>query len=213
MINSQLTSGRQDSRLYYMALIFSVLYLVRFVTLWEPYRDFAEFFRLLAWIFCSLTFFSSVHQYKHSHQLLIICIVLMSLLIGMNCNRLDFMYFSSTLIIGAKNIVFEDIIKVYFILGLSFCLFNVVGNQMGIIKDATFLDQSEDRMEIIDDSFLRESFGYDWCTDFASHVFLIVMSYWIYKKGVLFCLFLTNSIFFVFSISVFSVFFSMFNKL
>ena len=184
MNDNLLASERQESRLYYLALLFSVLFLVRFVTLWEPYRDLAEIFRYFAWLFCSLVLLSSLSQYKPIHRLLIISFVLLSIFVGVNCDRLEFMFYSSSLMVGAKNIKYDNIIKVYFIIGLSFCLFNIIGNQLGAIKDADYLDQS-DRLEMLDDMFLRKSFGYDWCSDFASHVFLIILSYWICKKGIL----------------------------
>ena len=173
-----------NSRLYCLALFFSTLYIIRSATLWEPFADFAEIFRYFAWLFCSLILLFSISKYNSNQHVLIICVVLLSLFVGENCNRLDFMYFSSALIIGAKDIKFESIIKFCFVLGLSFCVFNIIGNQMGVIKDANFIDLS-DRLEILDDVFLRESFGYDWCTDFASHVFLIILSYWIIRKGIL----------------------------
>ena len=94
-----------NSRLYCLALFFSTLYIIRSATLWEPFADFAEIFRYFAWLFCSLILLFSISKYNSNQHVLIICVVLLSLFVGENCNRLDFMYFSSALIIGAKDII------------------------------------------------------------------------------------------------------------
>jgi len=175
----------EKSLFYYLAMVFSTLFLVRYVTLWEPYLAIAVVFKYLAFLLTSFLLFISIPQYSPNKRLLIICLVFLSIIIGYNSDRLEFMYFTAALIIGAKNINFDGIIKVHFFLSLFFCLFNIWGNYIGIIPDATSKDLS-DRMEFMTDEMVfRKSFGYDWCTDFASHVFLIILSYWIYRKGLL----------------------------
>ena len=175
------TNGK--SGLYYLAMIFSTLFLVRYVTLWEPYLEIAVVFKYLAFLLTSFLFVVSISQYPSNKRLLVICLLFLSVIIGFNSDRLEFMYLTVALIVGAKNVNFDGIIKVHFFLSLFFCLFNIWGNHIGIIPDATSKDLS-DRMEFItDEAVFRESFGYDWCTDFASHVFLIILSYWIYRKG------------------------------
>ena len=42
------TNGK--SGLYYLAMIFSTLFLVRYVTLWEPYLEIAVVFKYLAFL-------------------------------------------------------------------------------------------------------------------------------------------------------------------
>ena len=179
MNNSDNNNG-SHSLLYSLALTFSILFMLKYVTLWKFYGEVATYFEYLALLFTTLLLGISATWYK---PLYIILSVILVFIIGSNCDQLELLYFSLSLIVGAKGLEFTDILKAHFNLSVSFCLLNIVGSQMGIIENATLMDQSE-RLSVIDDTIFRESFGYDWCTDFASHVFLIILSLWILKKGV-----------------------------
>ena len=116
----------EKSLFYYLAMVFSTLFLVRYVTLWEPYLAIAVVFKYLAFLLTSFLLFISIPQYSPNKRLLIICLVFLSIIIGYNSDRLEFMYFTAALIIGAKNINFDGIIKVHFFLSL-FSVYSIYG--------------------------------------------------------------------------------------
>ena len=157
--------------------------MLKYVTLWKFYGEIATYFEYLALLFTTLLLGISAFSYKSHAFIFLFISVFLVLIIGSNSHQLELLYFSLSLVVGAKGLEFKDILKVHFYLSVSFCLLNIVGSQMGLIENAIQKDQSE-RLSIIDDTLFRESFGYDWCTDFASHVFLIILSLWILKKGI-----------------------------
>ena len=182
--NTSINNDQTRSLLFFIAMTFSTLFMFRGLTLWGPYSELESYFEYFAWFFTTVLLVTSFQAYSPLAKLIIVCAIPLSLYIGLNCDRLSFTYFSLALIVGAKDVEFKKIVKVHFGISLSFCLFNVIGNYLGYIKDATNLDQS-DRLSLFFDSVLRKSFGYDWSTDFASHVFLILLSLWVIKKGLL----------------------------
>lgn len=76
------------------------------------------------------------------------------------------------LILGAKNISFKKIVRVHLTLGLLLLIITILSSLVGIIPNLVY--QQDDR--------IRNSFGAIYPTDFAAHVFYLVLSY-CYIKG------------------------------
>lgn len=188
-----------NSWLYYIALTFTVLYLIRYATSWTAYKDLDFLFRYFAFFFTTGLLLFSFLSYNIQGKLLFFFIILLSLVVGHNSNGIELLYFSSVLIFGAQGLSFKSIVKVHFLISLLFCLMNIFGNYVGIIPDALFVGEKTD---LFLEGMNRKSYGYDWCTDFASHVFYITLSYWIIKNGE----FNKKEIFLITCISVFILF-------
>jgi hypothetical protein len=123
-----------------------------------------------------------LQRYTPRQLLAVFGIGLLVLIVGVKSDNLLQMYLSYIIIIGAKNIPFQQIVKVHFVLCLCFCLFNMVVSEMGMVKNSNAFI-SDEREGFLVDMVVREDFGYGWSTDYAIHVFFILLDYWILKKG------------------------------
>ena len=72
-------------------------------------------------------------------------------------------------IIGARNVNFREIIKLYFIIGLILLIFIMFSADVGLIKNLTYHREQS--------NVVRQSFGSVYPTDFASHVLFLVLAY------------------------------------
>ena len=108
--------------------------------------------------------------------------LLFLLILGFNSEYLYFLWPSFVLIIGAYGIKFHDIVKVHFIVSLCFCLMNIIGYKMGMMVQANNYSDGI-REGLTGDWVERLDFGYGWATDFANHVFFILLDFWILKRG------------------------------
>lgn len=171
-----------DNLLYNTTLTFSILYMLRYSTLWEPYLEFAKLFQYLSLLLATILLGNSIFKYKVFEKLWIGILLLLTIYIGRKCGYTYPLYLTFALIIGAKHISYSKILKTHFYTCLSFCLFNFVGSLMGFIRNYIYIEYDRDFITQTQ-NVQRMSFGYDWTTDFASHVFLITMSYWLIRKG------------------------------
>lgn len=72
-------------------------------------------------------------------------------------------------IIGARDVDFKRIIKLYLIVGITILLFVMLSSSLGLIKNLVYHRGTT--------SVIRRSFGIVYPTDFAAHVLFIVLSY------------------------------------
>lgn len=80
----------------------------------------------------------------------------------------------SILIIGAKDISFRKIVKIFFYIELPLLLITIISSQIGIIQDLVYYRS--------DHNTYRHSFGVVYPTDFVAHVFFLCLAY-MYIKG------------------------------
>lgn len=181
--NEKLSVGRNTYTLYNTTLIFSVLYLIRLSTLWEPYHDIARLFLYVSLLSGTFLLGNSINKYKDYEKVIIGVLLLLSIFVGRRCDALYPMYLLFVLIICAKGLSFDRLLIVFFYTSMFFCLMNIVGSSLGFIKTYTYIDVDRDLFFETTSFMKRYSFGYDWTTDFASHVFFISLTYWLVKKG------------------------------
>ena len=151
------------------------------LTLWDFYHDLTPLFRWTATLLAIPVFTLSMLKYEGNEPLLICLIGLPVLLAGYNSENITVLLLSFTIVVGAKDIPFRDIIRVHLIYGLCFCLFNIVGRELDLVPQ-TNLIQGNEREGTFGDIVAREDFGYGYSTDFALHVFYILLDYWILKN-------------------------------
>ncbi len=73
------------------------------------------------------------------------------------------------LVVAAKDIDFKKILRVYIIVVGSIVAFSFVCSLMGVIINLKYYAP--------DEKLFRNSFGIVYCTDFASHVFFLILAY------------------------------------
>lgn len=76
-------------------------------------------------------------------------------------------------IIGARNVDFRKLIKLYFVIGVTLLIFVMLSSSMGLIKNLVY--------HRVQTNTLRQSFGTVYPTDFAAHVLYLILAY-VYLK-------------------------------
>ena len=154
----------------------------RMNTRWPLYGDFSDLFKYVSLLLSLFVGVLCIKRYEGSRLLLIIAIGLIVFIVGRNSDNIFQMYLTYLIIIGAKDIPFRDIVKAHFILALCFCVFNMTVSELGWVrKSVTFV--SNEREGVFGDNVVRKDFGYGWATDYAIHVFFILLDYWLLKGG------------------------------
>lgn len=80
----------------------------------------------------------------------------------------------SIILLGAKDVSIKKIIKSYFVVVSILILITMISAKLGIIENLQFFR---------DDGKIRESFGAIYPTDFAAHIFYLILSYCYIKKS------------------------------
>lgn len=105
--------------------------------------------------------------------------MLLVLAVGFISEWIISLWLSFALIVGAKDIPFENIVKIHFISMSFFCLSNMLSFEMGWTSNVI---QGE-RENIFGDTLERNRYGYMAATDYANHVLYILLDLWILKDG------------------------------
>lgn len=93
-----------------------------------------------------------------------------AILIQFITTRSNVLLITLLLVVAAKNIDFNKIMKVYLIIVGSTIGFAFICSKMEVIKNLRYW--SEDNLSY------RNSFGVVYCTDFAAHVFFLLLAYY-----------------------------------
>ncbi len=112
-----------------------------------------------------------VDRYTPKKLLQIACILILGAVTTI-VSGYDFVFILYLFVLGAKNVSFYKIVHVHFIYALAFVLAAFVASQIGFIENTISYRGS----------VARQSFGIIYCTDFAAHVFYLMVSY-IYLRG------------------------------
>ena len=101
-------------------------------------------------------------------------IIFLAFLSWRNSQAVDILIYT-LFILGAKGINFHTIINYFFKTGLIMLFLTVIYSQLGIIKDSVYVREK----------FLRHSMGINYPTDFAAHIFSLILAYfYLYFKKI-----------------------------
>lgn len=78
------------------------------------------------------------------------------------------------ILLGANNVSLKKIIKTYLIITTVIIISAIISSKLGIIENLRYFRA---------DGRIRQSFGIVYPTDFASHIFYLILSYCYVKKG------------------------------
>ena len=81
-----------------------------------------------------------------------------------------FLWYVGFLIVGAKDIDFNKLLKVYLVIGITIMVVAFGASQYGLIEDLIYTTQRYGK------EFFRHSYGIVYPTDYAAHLFYIVMA-------------------------------------
>lgn len=168
--NSKFSQYRFNGALVYK-IAFVYFFVISFLQS-STYNDYfsPNVFHYLSLIALGLILFKIFFLDKQSIPIFIFNLLCIGLLVltwrtSQNFSLLPLGFF----IIGARNVNFREIIKLYFIVGLILLIFIMLSADIGLIKNLTYHREQS--------NVVRQSFGSVYPTDFASHVLFLVLAY------------------------------------
>lgn len=166
---------------YYVTLAFTMVNMLRVFSLWEFYSSIGPYLRLIS---VGLTLFLYVLSFsRYSEKVFLVLLTsLFAIIVGVSSDRLYFTWSTFVLVLGAKGVDFRSILKVFFTVSVCFCLHNVIGSILGMTAHENIYMNNE-RLGIWGENVKRNSFGYGWATDFANHVFYLLLYMWMLFNG------------------------------
>lgn len=102
-------------------------------------------------------------------------IILILLLITWRTSKEFSLFSMGIFVLGARNVDFKRIIKIYFYVGMLLLAFVVISAMGGLIRNLVY---RRDMTNIV-----RQSFGIAYPTDFAAHVLYLILAYAYLKFG------------------------------
>lgn len=101
-------------------------------------------------------------------------VILVAFIIPAIVTDYSFLWWTGFLIVGAKDVEFDKILKVYLTIGITIMLAAFVASQMGWIENLIYFTPRDGQL------IARESFGSVYPTDFAAHIFYFAVAgmYW-----------------------------------
>ena len=102
-------------------------------------------------------------------------IVLILLLITWRTSKEFSLFSMGIFVLGARNVDFKRVIKIYFYVGMLLLAFVVISAMGGLIRNLVY---RRDMTNIV-----RQSFGIAYPTDFAAHVLYLILAYAYLKFG------------------------------
>ncbi|KRM13278.1 hypothetical protein ABTQ33_03850 [Paucilactobacillus suebicus] len=138
----------------------------------------------IALLFLKLAFFTS-YSFE---QILFTGFVLLFFGLSWMKSSSPLAFYTGAFLVSASDIDFDEIIKTYFVVGLVMLVVVIALAELHVIKNLVYVRGDK----------IRESFGILYPTDFASHVFYLVLSYLYIKKGQI----RTGSYIFIFLIGI-----------
>lgn len=103
-------------------------------------------------------------------ELVLSAIVFVALIIPAVVAHYAFLFLLAFLIVGAKDIDFRKILAVYLVVGVTIMLLAFSASQYGIIEDLMYVVTRGE------EEYTRHSFGMIYTTDYAAHLFYMVLA-------------------------------------
>ena len=175
MRNSLLRINNQNI-CYYLGMTLGMVSFLKNESLWEFSDAIVNLLRYGGFFFLTIQLFISISKYNKKEIALFILFFFLTIIVGLKCHQLLLLLFTFELIMGCKGIYFKDIIKVYTFIGLSFCLITMFGSILGAVDNQIKTSTERGLFSSGND---RYSFGYGWTTNFANHVYFLLLSYWL----------------------------------
>lgn len=171
------------SLVYYVAFALVTMGLAFNYSLFVIFHQLAFLVDMMAGMFCLMILVMCLERFANSDFVWILLSLLLVAVVGYMSKNYQILFFSYVIVLGAKGIPFRKLVKLHFVLMLIICISNILGSEMGMVSKENFFVQDMERENIFGETVERENFGYLWATDFATHVFFILLDYWILKDA------------------------------
>lgn len=120
------------------------------------------------------------HTYSSLLKLIILLSFSISLIVGVFSDQLFLLVLTFEAIFGAKDIDYRKILKIYFVVGGIFSVMIILLSSVGLIENRILYSF---HLGLDEGGIYRHCFGYKWPTNFATHVFFVLLAYWMYIDG------------------------------
>lgn len=172
----------KNNFIYFVTLALTIVYLLKSETLWSWSENMYFAFKVVISLFDLILLLLAIPKYRYN----ILCVILVGILLTIIGERTQHLYellFSYCLIVCAKGYNFNNILKMYLLVSVSFSVVTIMASLLGIIKSFS-IDIDSQLIEVgLNFNSNRRTFGYCWHTDFANHIFFMILTYWCIKKG------------------------------
>ena len=123
------------------------------------------------------------HNTYTKKEMILSAVILFAFLMPALLTEYRFLWWVGFLIVGAKDVEFDKILKVYLTIGITIMLAAFAASQYGIIEDLEYITY---RGEV---SYVRHAYGIVYPTDFAAHLLYMVLAclvYWDNKLSLMY---------------------------
>lgn len=166
---------KKSQTLFFIALIIAMLSFVLRTTTWQiPDIVHSIMQKGIALPLIFLRFLIILQSYSKKLVLLFLLTFPVILLIKINTGNYTYILYPFLFTVSAKNIDFTKIIKTIFYTTLLIIIISIIASKLGYIENRIFYRN---------DGTIRQSLGVIYPTDFAAHIFYILLSYFYIKKG------------------------------
>lgn len=110
------------------------------------------------------------HNTYTKKEMIFAILVLIAFCVPALTTDYTYLFWTGCLIVGAKDVDFNKILKVYLFLSITYMVVAFSASQYGMIEDLEYLAMRENGQ------FIRHSFGSVYPTDYAAHWFYIVLA-------------------------------------
>lgn len=114
-----------------------------------------------------------IDQFK-VHQYLIVCFLMADAVLVVFFSGYTEVLMWMIFLVAAKEVSFDKILKVYFVITFSIILISMIASLMGIVVNLQYFIDEKRR--------IRNSFGIVYPTDFASHIFYLMLTFLYLKR-------------------------------
>lgn len=97
-------------------------------------------------------------------------IIILAFLLPALLTEYRFLFWIGFLIVGAKDVSFDKLLKLYLVIAVTLMVVAFSASQYGLIEDLQFVAYRGE------ETFIRHSYGICYPTDFATHLFYIVLA-------------------------------------
>lgn len=168
----------KESRiLFIIALILATTSFVLQTTLWKIPGYFYDItLKGLTLPLVFIRFLIVIQTYSRKLIILIFATLLIIALIKVKTENYAYILYPFLFTVSAKYIYFHKIVKIIFYLTLPIIILSIIASKLGVIENKLFYRP---------DGTIRQSLGVIYPTDFASHAFYLILSYFYIKNGII----------------------------
>lgn len=165
-------------KVYFVGLAAYILLYLQYETQWEYFDGVPFILQAVTLLALGVNFFLSLQHFEGAQMPIVLLSFLVCMAAGINSDKLFILTTAFLLIFGAKDIPFRKIVRVYLVVGGTFCAITVLSSLMGIIPNLTDIVDAERESVFV--NYERQCLGYGWSTNMANHVFFIIIAYFYY---------------------------------